>query len=152
MIVLRVIPFDIPTFDTLHLPAILPTIASAERGMILVSGVTGSGKSSTMAAIVNHINQTQHKHVVTLENPIEFLHRDINSSVTQREIGVDTDDFSAGLRAALRQDPDVLLIGEMRAPETTGTAMKAAEKGHLGIPTPDTPDPPTPAAPTVAPV
>ena len=140
MIVLRVIPFDIPTFDTLHLPAILPTIASAERGMILVSGVTGSGKSSTMAAIVNHINQTQHKHVVTLENPIEFLHRDINSSVTQREIGVDTDDFSAGLRAALRQDPDVLLIGEMRDPETIGTAMKAAETGHLVISTLDTPD------------
>src|SRR2546422_8703438 len=93
-----------------------------------------------MAAIVNHINQTQHKHVVTLENPIEFLHRDINSAVTQREIGVDTDDFSAGLRAALRQDPDVLLIGEMRDPETIGTAMKAAETGHLVISTLDTPD------------
>src|SRR2546425_4811465 len=85
-------------------------------------------------------SQTQHKHVVTLENPIEFLHRDINSSVTQREIGVDTDDFSTGLRAALRQDPDVLLIGEMRDPETIGTAMKAAETGHLVISTLDTPD------------
>src|SRR2546425_5209180 len=140
MIVLRVIPFDIPTFDTLKLPSILSTIAASEHGLILVTGVTGSGKSSTMAAIVNQINQTQHKHVVTLENPIEFLHRDINSSVTQREIGVDTDDFSAGLRAALRQDPDVLLIGEMRDPETIGTAMKAAETGHLVISTLDTPD------------
>jgi twitching motility protein PilT len=140
MIVLRVIPFDIPTFDTLHLPAILATIAAAERGMILVTGVTGSGKSSTMAAIVNQINQTQHKHVITLENPIEFLHRDINSSVTQREIGVDTDDFGAGLRAALRQDPDVLLIGELRDAETIATAMKAAETGHLVISTLDTPD------------
>ena len=140
MIVLRLIPFDVPTFDTLHLPAILATVAVAERGMILVTGVTGSGKSSTMAAIVNHINQTQHKHVITLENPIEFLHRDINSSVTQREIGVDTDDFAAGLRAALRQDPDVLLIGELRDAETIGTAMKAAETGHLVISTLDTPD------------
>ncbi|HYT03500.1 MAG TPA: PilT/PilU family type 4a pilus ATPase [Gemmatimonadales bacterium] len=140
MIVMRVIPFDVPTFDTLKLPAILSTIASAERGMILVTGVTGSGKSSTMAAIVNHINQTQHKHVVTLENPIEFLHRDINCSVTQREIGVDTDDFRAGLRAALRQDPDVVLIGEMRDAETIDTAMKAAETGHLVISTLHTPD------------
>src|SRR5712691_6187145 len=140
MIVLRVIPFDVPSFESLKLPPVLTTVAAAERGMILVTGVTGSGKSSTMAAIVNHINQTQHKHVVTLENPIEFLHRDINSSVTQREIGVDTDDFSAGLRAALRQDPDVLLIGEMRDPETIGTAMKAAETGHLVISTLDTPD------------
>src|SRR5947209_8618036 len=140
MIVMRVIPFDIPTFDTLKLPAILTTVAAAEHGMILVTGLTGSGKSSTMAAIVNQINQTQHKPVVTLENPIEFLHRDINSSVTQREIDVDTDDFAAGLRAALRQDPDVLLIGELRDAETIGTAMKAAETGHLVISTLDTPD------------
>src|SRR5438477_10245825 len=132
MIVMRVIPFDVPTFDTLKLPAILPTVAAAEHGMILVTGLTGSGKSSTMAAIVNHINQTQYKHVVTLENPIEFLHRDINSSVTQREIGVDTDDFRAGLHAALRQDPDVVMIGEMEDAETIDTALKAAETGHLG--------------------
>ena len=140
MIVLRVIPFDIPTFESLHLPPILTTVGSAERGMILVTGVSGSGKTSTMAALVNHINQTQHKHIVTLENPIEFLHRDLNSSVTQREIGVDTDDYRAGLRAALRQDPDVLLIGELSDPETMGTAMKAAETGHLVISTLDTPD------------
>ena len=140
MIVMRVIPFDVPTFDTLKLPPILASIASAERGMILVTGVTGSGKSSTMAAMVNHINQTQNKHVVTLENPIEFLHRDINCSVTQREIGVDTDDFRAGLRAALRQDPDVVLIGEMRDAEIIDTALKAAETGHLVISTLHTPD------------
>src|SRR2546422_496730 len=100
-VVLRVIPFDVPSFDSLKLPPVLTTVAAAERGMILVTGVTGSGKSSTMAAIINHINQTQNKHVVTLENPIEFLHRDISCSVTQREIGVDTDDFRMGLLAAL---------------------------------------------------
>jgi twitching motility protein PilT len=140
MIVMRVIPFDVPTFDTLKLPAILASVAAAEHGMILVTGVTGSGKSSTMAAMVNHINQTQNKHVITLENPIEFLHRDINCSVTQREIGVDTDDFRAGLRAALRQDPDVVLIGEMRDAEIIDTALKAAETGHLVISTLHTPD------------
>ncbi|PYP10339.1 MAG: type IV pili twitching motility protein PilT [Gemmatimonadetes bacterium] len=140
MIVMRVIPFDVPTFDTLKLPPILASVAAAERGMVLVTGVTGSGKSSTMAAMVNYINQTQNKHIVTLENPIEFLHRDINCSVTQREIGVDTDDFRAGLRAALRQDPDVVLIGEMRDAETIDTALKAAETGHLVISTLHTPD------------
>src|SRR5437762_13619531 len=131
MIVMRVIPFDVPSFESLKLPGVLSQVANAERGMILVTGVTGSGKSSTMAAIINHINQNQHRHILTLENPIEFLHRDINCSVTQREIGVDTDDFRTGLRAALRQDPDVILIGEMRDAETIDTAMKAAETGHL---------------------
>src|SRR5947209_5749657 len=140
MIVMRVIPFDVPTFESLKLPPVLAQVAAAERGMILVTGVTGSGKSSTMAAIINHINQTQHKHILTLENPIEFLHRDINCSITQREIGVDTDDFRMGLRAALRQDPDVVLIGEMRDAETIDTAMKAAETGHLLISTLHTPD------------
>jgi twitching motility protein PilT len=140
MIVMRVIPFDVPTFESLKLPTALAQVATAERGMILVTGVTGSGKSSTMAAIVHHINQTQHKHVLTLENPIEFLHRDINCSITQREIGTDTDDFRLGLRAALRQDPDVVLIGEMRDAETIDTAMKAAETGHLLISTLHTAD------------
>jgi len=140
MIVMRSIPFDVPSFETLGLPQVLGQIATAERGMILVTGVTGSGKSSTMAAIINHINQNQHKHVLTLENPIEFLHRDVNCSVTQREIGTDTDDFRQGLRAALRQDPDVVLIGEMRDAETIDTAMKAAETGHLLISTLHTPD------------
>src|SRR5687767_2709461 len=140
MVVMRVIPFDVPTFETLKLPSVLAEVANAERGMILVTGVTGSGKSSTMAAIINHINQNQHRHILTLENPIEFLHRDINCSVTQREIGVDTDDFRMGLRAALRQDPDVILIGEMRDSETIDTAMKAAETGHLLVSTLHTPD------------
>jgi twitching motility protein PilT len=108
--------------------------------MILVTGVTGSGKSTTMAAMINHINQHHNKHIVTLENPIEFLHRDLQSSVTQREIGVDTESFRMGLRAALRQDPDVVLIGEMRDAETIDTAMKAAETGHLLISTVHTPD------------
>jgi twitching motility protein PilT len=102
--------------------------------------VTGSGKSSTMAAMINHINATKHKHVVTLENPLEFLHRDIQCSITQREIGVDTESFRMGLRAALRQDPDVILIGEMRDAETIDTAMKAAETGHLLISTVHTAD------------
>jgi twitching motility protein PilT len=140
MIVMRVIPFDVPSFESLKLPAVLAQVTTAERGMILVTGVTGSGKSSTMAAIINHINQNQHRHILTLENPIEFLHRDINCSVTQREIGVDTDDFRTGLRAALRQDPDVIQIGEMRDSETMDTAMKAAETGHLLVSTLHTPD------------
>ena len=140
MIVMRVIPFEVPSIDKLRLPRVLEKIAEAERGMILVTGVTGSGKSSTMAAIVNQINATMNKHIVTLENPIEFLHRDANCSVTQREIGVDTDSFATGLRAALRQDPDVVLIGELRDSETIDTAMKAAETGHLLISTLHTPD------------
>jgi twitching motility protein PilT len=141
MIVMRVIPFETPTFDKLRLPDVMGRLTdNAERGMILVTGVTGSGKSSTMAALINRINQTKNKHIVTLENPIEFLHRDLQSSVTQREIGVDTESFRMGLRAALRQDPDVVLIGEMRDPETIDTAMKAAETGHLLLSTLHTPD------------
>ncbi len=140
MIVMRVIPFEVPSFERLAVPPVLKQIAEAERGMILVTGVTGSGKSTTMAALLNHINQHQNKHIVTLENPIEFLHRDLQSSVTQREIGVDTESFRMGLRAALRQDPDVVLIGEMRDAETIDTAMKAAETGHLLISTVHTPD------------
>lgn len=140
MIVMRVIPFDVPSFEKLAVPPVLTRIAEAERGMVLVTGVTGSGKSTTMAALINHINQHQNKHVLTLENPIEFLHRDLQSSITQREIGVDTENFGAGLRAALRQDPDVILIGEMRDAETIETAMKAAETGHLLVSTLHTPD------------
>jgi twitching motility protein PilT len=140
MIVMRVIPFEVPSFDKLKLPPVLKSIAHAERGMILVTGVTGSGKSSTMAAMINHINSTTHKHILSLENPIEFLHRDIQSSITQREIGVDTESFKMGLRAALRQDPDVILIGEMRDAETIDTAMKAAETGHLLVSTLHTAD------------
>jgi twitching motility protein PilT len=150
MIVMRVIPFEVPSIDKLRLPKVLEKVAHSERGMILVTGVTGSGKSSTMAAMINQINATLNKHIVTLENPIEFLHRDLNSSVTQREIGVDTDSFATGLRAALRQDPDVVLIGEMRDAETIDTAMKAAETGHLLISTLHTPDATTTVARIVA--
>src|SRR5690606_7463117 len=132
--------FEVPNFERLAVPGVLKQVSEAERGMILVTGVTGSGKSTTMAAMINHINQHHNKHIVTLENPIEFLHRDLQSSVTQREIGVDTESFRMGLRAALRQDPDVVLIGEMRDTETIDTAMKAAETGHLLISTVHTPD------------
>jgi twitching motility protein PilT len=139
-VVMRVIPEDVPTFASLGLPPVLNQVAHTERGMILVTGVTGSGKSSTMAAFVQAINAHYEKHIVTLENPIEFLHSDLRSSVTQREIGIDTDSFRMGLRAALRQDPDVIMIGEMRDAETIDTAMKAAETGHLLISTLHTPD------------
>jgi twitching motility protein PilT len=139
-IIMRVIPWEVPTFEKLGLPPVLAKIAETERGMILVTGVTGSGKSSTMAALINYINVREARHILTLENPIEFLHKDRASSVTQREIGSDTTDFKMGLRAALRQDPDVIMIGEMRDAETVDTAIKAAETGHLLMSTLHTPD------------
>jgi twitching motility protein PilT len=139
-VVLRAIPAEVPTLERLGLPPVVSRIAEAERGMVLVTGVTGSGKSSTLAAMIRHVNERTEKHVVTLENPIEFLHSDIRASVTQREVGVDTPSFGAGLRSALRQDPDVILIGEMRDAETVDTAMKAAETGHLLLSTLHTPD------------
>jgi twitching motility protein PilT len=135
MIVMRVVPFTVPTIESLRLPETLMEVAVSERGLVLVTGVSGSGKSSTVAAMVHHINRTQHKHVVTIENPIEFLHRDLSCSITQREVGVDTDSLAVGLRAALRQDPDVVVLGEMADAETTDTAIKAAETGHLVIAT-----------------
>ena len=134
-IVMRIIPIEIPTFDDLRLPPVLESICRSERGLILVTGVTGSGKSSTMAAMVGYINRNMRKHIITLEEPIEFLHRDLNSSITQRDVGYDTESFSSGLRSALRQDPDVILIGEMRDRDTIDTALKAAETGHLVIST-----------------
>lgn len=140
MIVMRVIPFAVPTIDDLRLPAVVKRIAESEQGLVLVTGVTGSGKTSTIAGMLNHINQNQHRHIVTLEDPIEFLHRDINCSVTQREVGVDTESFAVGLQAALRQDPDVVVIGEMRDIETLDTAIKGAEMGHLVISAMPTPD------------
>ena len=140
MIVMRVIPFEVPSFAKLNLPRVMERIAETDRGMVLVTGTTGSGKTSTLAALVNHINTTVNKHVVTLESPIEFLHRDIKSSVTQREIGVDTGSFRLGLRAALRQDPDVILLGEMHEAETIDTAIQAAETGHLLLAALDAPD------------
>ena len=131
MVVMRVIPIEIPSFEALRLPPILSRLSNAERGLVLVTGVTGSGKSSTLAAMIGHINNTRNKHIITLENPIEFLHRDVQSAITQREVGADTNTFESGLRAALREDPDVILIGEMRDVTTMDTAMKAAETGHL---------------------
>jgi twitching motility protein PilT len=140
MIVMRVIPFTVPTLESLRLPAALERLAESERGLVLVTGVSGSGKSSTVAALVHHINRTQHKHVVTIENPIEFLHRDLSCSITQREVGVDTESVVVGLRAALRQDPDVVVLGDLPDPETVDTAIKAAETGHLVIATIPTAD------------
>jgi twitching motility protein PilT len=140
MIVMRVIPFTVPTIESLRLPEVLKQIAESDRGLVLVSGVAGSGKSSTVAAMVHHINRTLHKHVVTIENPIEFLHRDLSCSITQREVGVDTDSLAVGLRAALRQDPDVVVIGEIPDAATIDTALKGAETGHLVIATITTPD------------
>jgi twitching motility protein PilT len=135
MIVMRVIPFDAPSFEKLGLPAVLEEISLTEQGMILVTGGSGSGKTSTITAMVHHLNSTVSKHVVTLESPIEFLHRDLKGSVTQREIGVDTDNFEVGLRAALRQDPDVVVIDELRDAEMVDIALKAAERGHLLVST-----------------
>src|SRR3954471_8789291 len=139
-IIMRAITLVVPSFEKLGLPQVMAKIAEFERGMILVTGVTGSGKSSTMAALVDYINARETGHILTLENPIEFLHSDKKCSVTQREIGSDTKDFQMGLRAALRQDPDVILIGELRDAETIDTAMKAAETGHLLMSTLHTPD------------
>jgi twitching motility protein PilT len=140
MIVMRVIPFAVPTLASLNLPALLGKLVESERGLLIVAGISGGGKSSTMAALVHHINQTQQKHVVTVENPIEFLHRDLTCSVTQREVGVDTGTYASGLRAALRQDPDVVVIGELADADTVSTAIKAAESGFLVITSMPTPD------------
>src|SRR3954468_7495712 len=130
-LVLRVIPMQIRTVDELGLPQTLKTIAQEERGLVLVTGTTGSGKSTTLAAMIDYINQTRPAHVMTVEDPIEFLHRDYRSIVNQREVAVDTKSFAHALRSALRQDPDVILVGEMRDFETIETGLLAAETGHL---------------------
>jgi len=130
-LVLRVIPTRIKTIDELGLPAVLKHIATEERGLVLVTGTTGSGKSTSLAAIIDHINSTRAAHIMTIEDPIEYLHRDHHSIVNQREVSVDTQSFSHALRSALRQDPDVILVGEMRDHETVETALLAAETGHL---------------------
>ena len=140
MIVMRVIPFTVPSIESLRLPDVLTKVADTDRGLVVVAGVSGSGRSSTVAALVHHINRTHQKHIVTIENPIEFLHRDLSCSVTQREVGVDTESVAIGVRAALRQDPDVVVIGDMSDPDTVETALKAAETGRLVIATMPTPD------------
>jgi twitching motility protein PilT len=133
--IFRVIPFRVSTVDELALPGVIKRVAAEERGLVLVTGTTGSGKSTTLAAIVDEINSTRAAHVMTIEDPIEYLHRDRKSIVNQREIGVDTDSFSHALRSALRQDPDVILVGEMRDFETIQVALLAAETGHLVLST-----------------
>jgi twitching motility protein PilT len=141
-LVLRVIPFESPTIEGLGFPAVIKDIALEERGLILVTGITGSGKSTTLAAMVNLINHTKPCKIVTIEDPIEFLHREVKASVIQREVGSDTEDFAKALRAALRQDPDIILVGEMRDRTTIDTALKAAETGHLVLSTLHTVDAP----------
>jgi twitching motility protein PilT len=130
-LVLRVIPTKIRALDELYLPKIVEQVCDMPRGLILVTGVTGSGKSTTLAAMVDRINSTRAEHIITIEDPIEFLHRDKKSFINQREVEVDTANFSTALRAGLRQDPDVILVGEMRDLETIATALLAAETGHL---------------------
>jgi len=130
-LVLRVIPTRVKPIDELGLPPVLKKIASEERGLVLVTGTTGSGKSTTLAAMIDYINSTRSANIMTVEDPIEYLHRDHHSLVSQREVAVDTKSFAASLRSALRQDPDVILVGEMRDFETVETALLAAETGHL---------------------
>jgi twitching motility protein PilT len=130
-IVFRVIPFGVKSIEHLHLPKAIQSIAMEQRGLVLVTGTTGSGKSTTLAAMIEYINANRTCHIMTIEDPIEFLIRDRRSIVNQREIGVDTNSFSTALRSALRQDPDVILVGEMRDFETIETAITAAETGHL---------------------
>jgi twitching motility protein PilT len=130
-VVLRVIPVKVMNLDELGLPPVLKKIAAEERGLVLVTGTTGSGKSTSLAAMIDYINSTRTAHVITIEDPIEYLHRDQQCIINQREIGVDTRSFAYALRSALRQDPDVILVGEMRDMETIETAMHAAETGHL---------------------
>jgi twitching motility protein PilT len=134
-IVCRAIPFQVKTAQELMLPDVIDEIADEERGLILLTGTTGSGKSTTLAAMINHINSNYAKHIVTIEDPVEFLHRDKRSIINQREVGEDTASFARALRRVLRQDPDVILIGEMRDEETVRTALSAAETGHLVLST-----------------
>ena len=134
-IVMRVIPHEIPSFDALRLPPQLAEIADIRNGVVLLTGPTGSGKSSTLAAIIDRINETKAYHIVTIEDPIEFLHTHKRSTINQREVGADTKDFASALRAALRQAPKVILVGEMRDLETAEIALEAAETGHLVLST-----------------
>jgi len=129
--VFRAIPFGVKTIDQLHLPKVVERVSMEPRGLVLVTGTTGSGKSTTLAAMIDHINTNRTCHIITIEDPIEFLIRDKRSMVNQREVGVDTNGFGSALRGALRQDPDVILVGEMRDFETISTALTAAETGHL---------------------
>lgn len=139
-VVMRIIPSEVPALEGLGLPAVIDRIVGIERGLVLVTGATGSGKSTTLAAMLRRINETRTAHILTIEDPIEFLHRGQKCSISQREIGIDTRNFVMGLRAALRQDPDVILVGEMRDPESIDIALKAVETGHVVFSTVHTTD------------
>ena len=139
-VVMRAIPLEIPTFEQLGAPAACKDLAEKDRGLVLCVGAAGNGKSSTLAAMVGHMNRTMPRHVVTIEDPIEFMHVDDKCSVCQREIGIDTGSFASALRASLRQDPDVIQVGEIRDQETMEISLKAAETGHLVLSTLHTPD------------
>jgi twitching motility protein PilT len=141
-VVARAIPFTIRSVEELGLPPVIRELAEEERGIVLVTGTTGSGKSTTLAAMIDHMNASFSKHIVTIEDPIEFLHRDKRSIINQREVGQDTGSFQRALRRVLRQDPDVILVGEMRDEETVHTALSAAETGHLVLSTVHTVDAP----------
>ncbi|WP_020677076.1 type IV pilus twitching motility protein PilT [Geopsychrobacter electrodiphilus] len=140
--VFRAIPYKVLTLDELHLPKVIKKIVSEQRGLVLVTGATGTGKSTTLAAMLDHINSNRTEHIVTIEDPIEYLHRDRKCIINQREVGFDTDSFAVALKSAMRQDPDVILVGEMRDLETTETALAAAETGHLVLSTMHTIDAP----------
>lgn len=141
-IALRLIPTEIPELDNLHVPEVLRQLSTKAQGLILVTGPTGSGKSTTLASLLNDMNQKMRKHIITLEDPIEYLHSNRYSVINQREIGYDSHSFANGLRAALRQDPDVILVGELRDLETISIAITAAETGHLVLGTLHTPNAP----------
>ena len=134
-IVMRFIPFGVPKFEDLNLPDAIATLAKEERGIILVTGTTGSGKSTTLASMINLVNRTVSKHIMTIEDPIEFLHRDEKCIVNQREVGTDTESYARALKRVLRQDPDIILIGEIRDSESAQIALSAAETGHLVLST-----------------
>jgi twitching motility protein PilT len=139
-LVLRVIPFDVPSISALNLPPIVASIANARSGLVLVTGATGNGKSTTIASMLDHMNKTDRAHIVMIEDPIEYTLTPDKSVVIQREVGADTESFATALRAALRQDPDVVMVGELRDYETADTCLKAAETGHLVISSLHTPD------------
>ncbi len=139
-IVLRSIPFTVKSVDELYLPPVLDEIADARRGLILVTGATGNGKTTTIAALIRHINNARHAHIITVEDPIEYLFEPGKCMIIQREVGTDTDSFREAVTAALRQDPDVIMVGEVRDEETAATCLKAAETGHLVISAIHTPD------------
>ncbi len=139
-IVMRLIPITIMSIEQLNLPPVLAEIADARRGLVLITGATGNGKTTTMAAMLRYINETRHAHIVTIEDPIEYIHEPQKCMIIQREVGADTESFRDAMTAAMRQDPDVILVGEIRDRETAATALKAAETGHLVVSAIHTPD------------